>query len=92
MTGRLLSAGVDLFQLNLSHVAQADHEVMAEQIRLQRAVSGTHNGRIGPSIICNMYHSATCVMGLVAPRRYGSLCERYCDIALIVSTLPYFAI
>ena len=26
MIGRLLSVGVDLFQLNFSHVAQADHE------------------------------------------------------------------
>ena len=54
MIGRLLSTGVDLFQLNFSHVARADHQVVTEQIRRQRAFSGTPNGRIGPSNICNM--------------------------------------
>ena len=72
MIGRLLSTGADLFQLNFSHVAQADHEVVAEQVRRQRAFSSTPNGGIAPSNICNMYHGAACVMGLVAERRYGS--------------------
>ena len=81
---------MDLFQLNFSHVTQADHEVVAEQIRRQRAFSGTPSGRIGPSNICNMYHGAACVMGPLVPRRYGPQYERYCDIALIVAILPYF--
>ena len=41
MIGRLLSAGVDLFQLNFSHVTQAYHVVVAEHIRRQSAFAGT---------------------------------------------------
>ena len=90
MIGRLLSAGVDLFQLNFSHVTQPDHVVVAEHIRRQRAFAGTPNGGIGPSNIYNMYHGAACIVDLVARRRYGSHYERYCDTALVVATLPYF--
>jgi hypothetical protein len=92
MIGRLLSAGVGLFDLNFSHGAQADHAVVAEPIRRQRAFAGTPDGGIAPLAICNMYHGAACVMALVAPRRYGSHYERYCDIALVASTLPYFTL
>ena len=91
MIGRLLSAGVNPFQLSFGHVARANHIVVAPHIRRQRACGGKPDGGIGPSAFCNIYHSAACVMALVVPRRYGSLCGRYCDIALIVSTLPYFA-
>jgi hypothetical protein len=92
MIGRLLSAGVGLFDLNFSHGAQADHAVVAEPIRRQRAFAGTPDGGIAPLAICNMYHGAACVPALVGvgPRRYDSRAGRYCDIALNVAILPYF--
>ena len=58
MIGRLLRAGVGLFDLNSSHVAQADHTVVAEHIRRQRAFAGTPDGGIAPLAICNVYHGA----------------------------------
>ena len=90
MIGRLLSAGVDPFQLNFGHVAQTDHVMVAQHIRRQRAFAGKPDAGIASSLSCNICHAAVCGMALVAPRRFGSLCERYCDVALIDSTLPYF--
>ena len=55
MIGRLLSVEADLFQLNFTYVAQADHGVVAEHIGRQRALAGAPDGGIGPSTICNMY-------------------------------------
>jgi len=90
MIGRLLSARVDVFHLNFSHVAQADHGVAAEHLRPQRALATAPDGEIGPSTIGNMCHGAACVMALVVPQRHGSRWERYCDIALVIAILPYF--
>ena len=56
MIGRLLSAGVDLFQLSFSHVTQADNAVVAEYI-LGSVHSLTHPmGELGRQIfvICTM--------------------------------------
>ena len=82
MIGQLLSAGVGLFDLNFSHVAQAEHA------QRQRAFAGTPDGGIAPSAICNMYHGAAFIPALVGPRRYDSHDGRYCDIALNVAILP----
>ena len=44
MIGRLVSAGVHLFQLNFSHATPADHAVVADHIRRQCAFAGTPDG------------------------------------------------
>jgi pyruvate kinase len=40
MIGRLLAAGVDVFRLNFSHGAQADHAQVARFIRKQLVTMG----------------------------------------------------
>ena len=47
MIDKVLSAAMDLFQLSFSHVAQADHAVVAEHIRRQHAFAGTPHGELG---------------------------------------------
>ena len=54
MIGRLLSAGVDVFRLNFSHGAQADHALVAQHIRRQAQHQGRYVGILadlqGPKI------------------------------------------
>ena len=54
MIGRLLSAGVDVFRLNFSHGAQADHAKVAQHIRRQAGHHGRYVGILadlqGPKI------------------------------------------
>ena len=54
MIGRLLSAGVDVFRLNFSHGAQADHALVAQHIRRQARHQGRYVGVLadlqGPKI------------------------------------------
>ena len=54
MIGRLLSAGVDVFRLNFSHGAQADHIQVAQHIRRQARHHGRYVGILadlqGPKI------------------------------------------
>jgi len=54
MIGRLLSAGVDVFRLNFSHGAQADHAQVARHIRRQAGHHGRYVGILadlqGPKI------------------------------------------
>ena len=90
MIGRLLSARVDVFHLNFSHVAQADHVVVAEHLRPHCALASAPDGGIGPSTIGNMCHGAACVVALLVPWRHGPHWERYCDVALVIGILPYF--
>ena len=90
MIDRLLSARVDVFHLNFSHVAQAGHVVVVEHLWPQRALATAPDGGIGPSTIGNMCHGAACVVALLVRRRQGSHWERYCDIALVIVILPYF--
>ena len=47
MIGRLLSAGVDPFQLNFGHAAQTDHAMVAQYIRRQRAFAGKPDRELG---------------------------------------------
>ena len=44
MIGRLLGAGVDVFRLNFSHGAQADHAQVAQHIRKQAGHHGRYVG------------------------------------------------
>ena len=54
MIGRLLGAGVDVFRLNFSHGAQADHAQVAQHIRRQAGHHGRYVGILadlqGPKI------------------------------------------
>ena len=54
MIGRLLGAGVDVFRLNFSHGAQADHAQVAQHIRRQAGHQGRYVGILadlqGPKI------------------------------------------
>ena len=54
MIGRLLEAGVDVFRLNFSHGAQADHAQVAQHIRRQAGHHGRYVGILadlqGPKI------------------------------------------
>ena len=54
MIGRLLGAGVDVFRLNFSHGAQADHALVAQHIRKQAGHHGRYVGILadlqGPKI------------------------------------------
>ena len=54
MIGRLLGAGVDVFRLNFSHGAQADHALVAQHIRKQAGHHGRYVGVLadlqGPKI------------------------------------------
>ena len=54
MIGRLLGAGVDVFRLNFSHGAQADHALVARHIRKQAGHHGRYVGILadlqGPKI------------------------------------------
>jgi len=61
MIGRLLSAGVDVFRLNFSHGAQADHALVAQHIRRQARHQGRYVGILadlqGPKIRIGSFSS-----------------------------------
>ena len=90
MIGRLLSARVDVFHPNFSHFVQADHVVVAEHLRRQRALATAPDGGIVPSTIGNMCHGAACVTAVVVPRRHGSCtCKTLASVPFIARAHGY---
>ena len=47
MLGKLIKAGVDVFRLNFSHGAYADHLAVIEHVRSLNAELGTHIALLG---------------------------------------------